>query len=126
MKFLLDTHLLIWAAEDRLSEKAERYILNEENILFFSPASIWEITIKNALGRPDFRIDSGLFRRGLLENGYEELCITSRQAVLVGDLPPVHKDPFDRMLIAQARSEGIILLTSDSSLAAYGGTIIVV
>jgi PIN domain nuclease of toxin-antitoxin system len=118
--------LLIWAAEDRLPREAERYILNEENILFFSPASIWEITIKNALGRPDFRIDSGLFRRGLLEIGYEELYITSRHAVLVGDLPPIHKDPFDRMLIAQARSEGIILLSSDSSLAAYGGTIIVV
>jgi PIN domain nuclease of toxin-antitoxin system len=124
MKFLLDTHILIWAAQDTLPRKAAQYILNEENTLLFSAASIWEIAIKNALNRPDFKVNPALFRRGLLENGYEELAVTSLHSVLVGDLPQIHKDPFDRMLIAQARAEGIILMTSDTTVAEYGGAII--
>jgi PIN domain nuclease of toxin-antitoxin system len=126
VRLLLDTHILIWAAKDTLSKKAMRYVLDSENTLCFSPASIWEITIKNSLNRPDFKVDPALFRGSLLENGYEELCITSLHTVLVGDLPPLHKDPFDRMLIVQARSEGIVLLTADSTVASYGGSIILV
>jgi PIN domain nuclease of toxin-antitoxin system len=124
MTLLLDTHILIWASQDTLPVAAVQYISNEENILLFSSASIWEIAIKNALNRPDFNVNPALLRRGLLENGYEELPITSLHSVLVGDLPPIHKDPFDRMLVAQARAEGIILLTSDTTVAEYRGAII--
>jgi PIN domain nuclease of toxin-antitoxin system len=126
MKLLLDTHNLIWASQDTLPLEAAQYILNEENTLLFSSASIWEVAIKNALNRPDFNVNPALLRRGLLENGYEELAITSLHSVLVGDLPLIHKDPFDRMLIAQTRAEGIILITSDTAVAEYGGAIILV
>lgn len=122
MKLLLDTHLLLRAAgePERLSAAARRQIVDPENTLLFSAASIWEIAIKNALGRESFRIEPRILRRGLLDNGYEELPITSEHAVSIDALPSVHKDPFDRILIAQALTEGLILLTSDRQLARYG------
>jgi PIN domain nuclease of toxin-antitoxin system len=123
---LLDTHLLIWAAQDRLSPKAAHYILDAGNILLFSPASIWEIIIKNSLHRPDFNINPTLFRRGLRENGYEELPISSLHTLFVADLPSIHKDPFDRILIAQSRAEVIPLLTADPTVAEYRGSILLV
>jgi PIN domain nuclease of toxin-antitoxin system len=89
VRLLLDTHILIWAAQDALPKKAKRYVMDNENTLCFSPASIWEITIKNGLNRPDFKVEPALFRGALLENGYEELYITSLHTVLVGDLPPI-------------------------------------
>jgi PIN domain nuclease of toxin-antitoxin system len=124
MKLLLDTHILIWAAADNLPLKAIPYISDMANTLLFSSASIWEIIIKKNLNRPDFKIDPFLLYRGLLENGYIELDITSHHALLVGDLPPIHKDPFDRILIAQAKAEGATLLTSDSAIAQYSEMII--
>jgi PIN domain nuclease of toxin-antitoxin system len=91
--------------------------------LVFSAASLWEIAIKNGLGRSDFRADPALLRRGLLDNGYIELAITGRHAVAVAGLPPLHKDPFDRMLIAQAIADGLLLLTVDHGIAPYSGPI---
>ena len=125
MKLLLDTHLILWAAgePDRLSSNAYTLINTKENTLFFSAASVWEVAIKSGLGRDDFHVDSRLLRRGLLDNGYRELPICSEHAVTIGSLPPIHKDPFDRMLIAQAMVEGIILLTSDVLVAKYPGPI---
>ena len=126
MKLLLDTHILLWAAAGTLPKEAEEIILDSDNTLYFSPASLWEIGIKKSLGRSDFRVEPEELRRGLLDNRYLELPITSVHALAVADLPPVHKDPFDRMLLAQAKAEGISLLTSDSAIRAYPGPVIFV
>jgi PIN domain nuclease of toxin-antitoxin system len=125
MKLLLDTQLLLWAAGEpgRLPTSARRLISDSSNDLMFSAASIWEVVIKNALGRPDFRAEPQRLRRGLLDNGYSELPVTGQHAVTVDSLPPMHKDPFDRMLVAQAISEGVVLLTSDTQLGRYPGPV---
>lgn len=125
MKLLLDTHLLLWAAgqPDQLSAGAHSLIGDPQNELLFSSASLWEVAIKRGLGRSDFRIDPRLLRRGLLDNGYSELPITSEHAVAVDGLPPIHKDPFDRILVAQAIVEGIVLLTVDPWVAQYPGPV---
>jgi PIN domain nuclease of toxin-antitoxin system len=125
MKLLLDTHLLLWAAgePDRLSAKARRLIDDPNNELLFSAASLWEVAIKHGLGRDDFRVDARLLRRGLLDNGYNELPIVSDHVVAIESLPPIHKDPFDRVLVAQATVEGITLLTIDSLVSQYPGPI---
>lgn len=123
MKLLLDTHLLLWAAgmPERLSAPARAIIEARDSELFFSVASLWEIAIKRGLGRTDFQVDPRLLRRGLLDNGYSELPIASEHAVAIDSLPPLHRDPFDRLLVAQATVEGIALLTSDSLVAQYPG-----
>lgn len=128
MNLLLDTHLLLWAAgaPDRLPAAARDLVEDPGNILIFSVASLWEIAIKRGLGRNDFRVDPRLLRRGLIDNGYVELAITSEHVVAVESLPPLHRDLFDRLLIAQATAEGVTLLTSDKALAAYPGPIRVV
>jgi len=125
MKLLLDTHLLLWAAGDpgRLSDTASALISAPENELFFSAASLWEIAIKHGLGRSDFKVDARVLRRGLLDNGYSELPIGSEHAVAIDSLPPIHKDPFDRILVAQATVEGITLLTVDALVAQYPGPV---
>lgn len=125
MKLLLDTQLLLWAAgqPERLSPRARRQLSDPDNELLFSAVSLWEITIKNGLGRDDFRVEPRVLRRGLLDNGYVELPITSEHAVNVDALPPIHKDPFDRLLLAQALVEGITLLTADAELARYRGPV---
>jgi len=125
MKLLLDTHLLLWAAgkPGRLSADARRLMKDAGNELIFSAASLWEIVIKRGLGRDDFQVDPRLFRRGLLDNGYIELPIGSEHAVAIDGLPLLHKDPFDRILIAQALVEGIILLTMDPLVAQYSGPV---
>ena len=126
MKLLLDTHMLIWSAADKLPLTAAKYILDETNELFFSPASIWEIIIKRGIGRQDFFIDPYRLYHGLLDNGYTEMTITTRHALAVDSLPNVHKDPFDRILLGQSIAEGISLLTSDSVLAKYSAPVIYV
>jgi PIN domain nuclease of toxin-antitoxin system len=125
MKLLLDTHLLLWAAGEpkRLSKQARALIDNPDNELLFSAASLWEIAIKRGLGREDFRVDARLLRRGLLDNGYSELPIVSDHVVATESLPPIHKDPFDRILVAQATVEGVTLLTIDSLVSQYPGPI---
>jgi PIN domain nuclease of toxin-antitoxin system len=125
VKLLLDTQLLLWAAgqPERLSKAAHKLLNDPRNELIFSAASLWEIAIKSSLGREDFRVEPRLLRRGLLDNGYAELPITSQHAVNIDSLPPLHKDPFDRLLLSQALSEGITLLTSDSTLTRYPGPV---
>ena len=125
MKLLLDTHLLLWAPEsiDRLPSGAQALMSAPENELLFSVASLWEIAIKRGLGRADFKVDVRVLRRSLLDNGYSELSILSEHAVAIDALPPIHKDPFDRLLVAQATIEGITLLTADPQMAGYPGPI---
>lgn len=125
MSYLLDTHLLLWAAgaPERLSAPAREIIEDEAIGLMFSSAALWEVAIKSAIGRADFEADARLLRRGLLENGYIELPIDSRHAVAITDLPDLHKDPFDRIQVAQARVEGLVLLTSDPIVAGYGSPV---
>lgn len=125
MKFLLDTHLLLWAAgsPDRLSSEARLLLEDTDNTLFFSAVSLWEIAIKRGLGRTDFSVDARILRRELLDNGYHELVIRSEHAVSIECLPLLHKDPFDRLLVAQATVEGITLLTADEIVSKYPGPI---
>lgn len=125
MKLLLDTQILLWAAghPERLSAAARKQLNNPQNELLFSAASLWEIAIKRSLGREDFRVEPRLLRRGLLDNGYIELPITGEHAVSIDSLPDLHKDPFDRILLAQALTEGITLLTADAQLARYPGPV---
>lgn len=125
MKLLLDTHLLLWAAgsPDQLSAVARPLLEDPANELLFSAASLWEIAIKRGLRRSDFQVDARVLRRGLLDNGYQELAITAEHAVSIDSLPPIHKDPFDRILIAQATVEGITLLTADALVAKYPGPV---
>jgi PIN domain nuclease of toxin-antitoxin system len=125
MNLLLDTHLLLWAAGEpsRLSQAAMDLMQSPKNVLWFSAVNIWEVVIKNSLGRPDFHVDAHLLRRGLLENQYRELPMDSRHALTVSRLPALHRDPFDRMLIAQAESEGFVLLTADDQVGRYGSPV---
>lgn len=125
MKLLVDSHLLLWAAgsPERLPAKARSLFEDPDHALLFSAASLWEIAIKRRLGRSDFQVDPRLLRRGLLDNGYGELPVTSEHAVMLDALPPIHKDPFDRMLVAQAHVEGITLVTADDIIGKYPGAI---
>jgi PIN domain nuclease of toxin-antitoxin system len=121
MKLLLDSHLLLWAAgaPERLSAAAKALFEDPANELLFSAATLWEVAIKQGLGRVDFHVDPRVLRRGLFDNGYAELPVTSAHAVAIDTLPPIHRDPFDRILIAQAQVEGITLVTSDATVAQY-------
>lgn len=125
MKLLLDTHLLLCAADSikRVPSRARTLMSDSESELLFSVASLWEIAIKSTLNRPDFKVDARVLRRGLMDNGYQELPIYSEHVVAVDTLPPIHKDPFDRLLIAQATIEGILLLTDDATVARYPGPV---
>jgi PIN domain nuclease of toxin-antitoxin system len=122
LNFLLDTHLLLWAASEpgRLSVKARGLLLAPDSQLIFSSASLWEIGIKRTLRRADFDVDPRRLWRMLLVNGYRELPVTSEHTIAVNDLPMLHKDPFDRILVAQARVEGLVLLTVGKAVAKYG------
>jgi PIN domain nuclease of toxin-antitoxin system len=118
---LLDTHVLLWASSrsSHLSPNIRAALAAVENELLFSAASLWELSIKRGLGRTDFKVDPRVLRRGLLSAGYIELPVTSAHAVAVDLLPPLHKDPFDRMLVAQALAEGVTLVTRDALVAQY-------
>jgi PIN domain nuclease of toxin-antitoxin system len=125
VKLLLDTQLLLWAAGEpkRLTARARKLLADPKHELLFSAASLWEIAIKRTLGRDDFQVEPRLLRRGLLDNGYLELPVTSQHAVSIDALPALHRDPFDRLLLAQAMTEGITLLTADAQLARYGAPV---
>jgi PIN domain nuclease of toxin-antitoxin system len=125
VKFLLDTHVLLWASGDleQLSSEIRALLVDEETELIFSSVNIWEIAIKRGLGRADFQTEPRALYRGLLENGYRELSVTSEHAFVVELLPPLHRDPFDRILIAQAMVEGVTLLTADEKVAQYPGPV---
>ena len=121
MRLLLDTHILLWAKiwPERLSPATRLLLEDENNDLVFSAVSLWEVAIKRSLGRPDFQVDPRLLRRGLVDNGYDELPMIGQHAVAVDGLPLLHKNPFDRILVAQALVEGITLVTADPVLARY-------
>ena len=125
MRFLLDTQVALWAffEQKRLSAQARSVLEDRENKLVFSTATLWEIAIKRALGKKGFQFDPRVLRRAMLDDGYEELPVLGHHAVEVDSLPPIHKDPFDRILIAQAMVEGITLLTADPVIAQYPGPI---
>ena len=122
MKFLVDTHLLVWLASepDRLSLSARGILEDTESTLAFSAVSMWEIAIKKALGRSDFATDPRTLRTDLLDRDWLEVSMTSEHGFAAGDLLPIHRDPFDRALIAQAKIEGMAFLTADAMLARYG------
>lgn len=128
MRFLLDTHLLIWAADapEKLSDKADQLINDTDNELWFSVASLWEIAIKYALGRAGFQHSPSVMRSALRANGYGELEVTGDHALAVQHLPNLHRDPFDRLLIAQSQTTGLTLLTADRTVARYPGPILLV
>jgi PIN domain nuclease of toxin-antitoxin system len=125
VNLLLDTQVLLWAAANskRLSPRARTLLNAALATLYFSAVSVWEVAIKDSLGRADFRADPQLLRRGLLDNGYTELPMTSQHAAAVRDLPDIHRDPFDRLLLAQAICEGFTFVTADATLATYPGPI---
>jgi len=123
MRLLLDTHVLLRAADNSVAMPPDilRLIEDQDNLLHFSAASIWEIAIKNARGRSDFQANPTRLRRLLLDNGYEELVVTGEHAIAGAELPLLHKDPFDRLLIAQAIAEDMTLLTVDQTMMRYPG-----
>jgi PIN domain nuclease of toxin-antitoxin system len=126
LNLLLDTHVLLWAAgePEKLSARGRDLLLDTENLLHFSPANLWEIVIKSGLGRDDFQVDPRRLWRLLLANGYRELTVRSEHGLAVQDLPDHHRDPFDRLLLAQARVEGMDLVTADARLALYGAGVL--
>jgi PIN domain nuclease of toxin-antitoxin system len=121
MRLLLDTHLLLWALAEpeRLDATSRAALEDPDNEVLFSAASLWEIAIKSGLGRPDFTIDPQQILRAALDTGFVELPVRSDAAVLVAKLPPHHRDPFDRLLIAQAISEPVRFYTADPLLPPY-------
>ena len=125
MHLLLDTHLLVWAmgSPERLPTGLTDMLEDPGHIPVFSVASLWELVIKSALNRPDFSVQPGLLGRTLLESGWQELPVQAQHVFAVADLPPLHRDPFDRLLLAQAKAEGLLLITADQQLAAYPGPI---
>jgi PIN domain nuclease of toxin-antitoxin system len=125
MRLLPDTHLLLWAStgSDRFSRRAIERIEDEDAEVLFSAANIWEAAIKSGLGKPRFHFDAAILRRTLLENGYAEIAVTGVHASQVAILPQLHRDPFDRILIAQAAEKGATLLTVNRTIARYPGQI---
>jgi|LauGreDrversion4_2_1035121.scaffolds.fasta_scaffold138516_2 PIN domain nuclease of toxin-antitoxin system len=125
MRLLLDTHLLVWAmgSPQRLPTGLAAMLEDPSNTPVFSVASLWELVIKRSLGRPDFRVEPALLRRTLLDGGWQELTIEAQHALAVATLPPLHRDPFDRLLLAQATADGLLLITADQQLAQYPGPV---
>ena len=121
MRILLDTHLLLWAmaASRKLSRAVRTQLLDPGNEVYYSAASLWEIAIKSGLRRKNFRIDPGALMAALRASGFLELPITAVHAVGVAQLPAIHKDPFDRLLVAQSKAEPMTLLTNDATLGDY-------
>lgn len=121
MRILLDTHLLLWAmaATRKLPRTVRTQLLDLDNEIYYSAASLWEIAIKSGLRRKDFRINIEALLTALRKSGFVELPITAVHAVGVASLPAIHKDPFDRLLVAQSVAEPMTLLTNDSTLGGY-------
>ena len=128
MKLLLDTQMLIWLLlwPENLPQNAREVIADEENDLCFSPANLWGVSIKRSQNKPDFQLNARAMRENLLEKGCFEVPITSLHAIVAGELPIFHKDPFDRLLVAQAIVENFFLLTSDKKIAEYPAPVIFV
>jgi PIN domain nuclease of toxin-antitoxin system len=128
LRLLLDTHVLIWALAEprRLKAGVREIILDRANDVLFSAASIWEIAIKAALGRADFGVSPQEIAAEALAIGLTELPVRSDAAARVAQLAPHHRDPFDRLLIAQALVEPARLYTADTQLAAYTELVVTV
>jgi PIN domain nuclease of toxin-antitoxin system len=120
VRLLLDTHVLLWWLTDdrKLSKHARDMIANSDNDVLVSSASIWEVSIKAALGRLDVELDD--LEDAIARNGFRPLPIGFRHAITAGRLPPVHRDPFDRMLVAQASVEELRLVSHDRVFERYG------
>ena len=125
MKLLLDTHLLVWAMgePERLDPALVRLLEDPMNTPVFSVASLWELVIKRGLDWPDFHLEPPMLRQALLEAGWRELPVEAHQVLAVGQLPGLHRDPFDRLLLAQAQADGLLLITADQQLAQYPGPV---
>ena len=125
MRVLLDTHLLLWsvASSRRLPKGARSLILDAANEVFYSAASVWEVAIKSALRRGNFKADPKVLVRALAQTGFAELPVTAAHAARVAELPAIHRDPFDRLLVAQSLVEPMTLLTNDSLLVRYGSLV---
>ena len=125
MQVLLDTHLLLWAVgdPDRLDPALVQLLEDPMNTPVFSVVSLWEVVIKSALDRPDFRVEPSLLRQVLVEAGWRELVVEARHVLAVAQLPALHRDPFDRLLLAQAQADGLLLITADHQLAQYPGPV---
>lgn len=128
MRLLLDTHILLWALTDdaRLPERARELLLDSRNEVFFSAASVWEIAIKRSLRREAISISAEEAVRFFRAAGYKELAVSATHAAKVETLAPIHADPFDRLLVAQAMTEPMLLITHDRTIASYGPEIILV
>lgn len=128
MRVLLDTHLLLWsvASSRRLPKEARSLILDAKNEVFYSAASVWEVAIKSALRRRDFKANPEMLVRALTQGGFSELPVTAAHTARVAGLPAIHRDPFDRLLVAQSLAEPMTLLTNDGALARYGPLVQVV
>jgi PIN domain nuclease of toxin-antitoxin system len=122
LRVLLDTHLLLWsmASSRRLPNEARSLILDAANEVFYSAASVWEVAIKSTLRRRDFKANATALVRALAHSGFSELAVTATHAARVAGLPAIHRDPFDRLLVAQAVIEPMTLLTNDAVLVRYG------
>ena len=122
MKLIIDTHIAIWTLSDdkRLSELARSYIENPNNIIYVSAVSVWKVAIKHQAKPETIHFDAEMFLNYCIKSGFLILPIKETHAMETEHLPWVHKDPFDRMLISQAKIEGMILLTSDEKIASYG------
>jgi PIN domain nuclease of toxin-antitoxin system len=121
VRLLLDTQVLLWAVASsrRLSRAARTLLEDPDNELFYSAASMWEIAIKSGLRRPDFRVELETLHAALPETGLVELPIRALHAVMLSRLPDVHRDPFDRIVVAQALTEPLVLMTNDEILTRY-------
>jgi PIN domain nuclease of toxin-antitoxin system len=122
VRVLVDTHLLLWAVASsrRLPTEARFLILDAANEVFYSTASVWEVAIKSGLRRRDFKADPIVLVRALAQSGFAELPVTAAHAARVAALPTIHRDPFDRPLVAQSLAEPMTLLTNDAGLLGYG------
>jgi len=125
MQLLLDTHLLLWAVvePERLDVALVGMLEDPLNTPVFSVVSLWELVIKRGLDRPDFQLEPALLRQALLEAGWRELPVQAHHVLAVGQLPPLHRDSFDRLLLAQAQADGLLLITADQQLAQYPGPV---
>jgi len=121
MRLLLDTHVLLWAVIEpsRLRAQVRMTLEDPVNEVLFSAASVWEMAIKAALGRADFQVSPRAILEAALETGFTELPVLSAAALRVTDLPHHHRNPFDRLLVAQAMTEPAVLYTADATLCAY-------
>jgi PIN domain nuclease of toxin-antitoxin system len=128
VRLLLDTQVMLWAltGSARLGKAARRLIVDPANEIYVSTASIWEIAIKHALGRGDMPVSGARAAELCAAAGYRELPVSWHHAVAVETLPPLHADPFDRILVAQATAEPMRLLSRDAAVAAYGAMVMAV